>query len=78
MTEDEVVGGHHQLNGNEFQQDPGDSKGLGSQVCCSPRGHKELDERLNNKFSFQFECLLSLCIIVLPLLNLLSNAEYNY
>ena len=30
MTEDEVVGWHHQLNGHEFEQTPGDSEGQGS------------------------------------------------
>ena len=49
-TEDEVVGWHHQLNGHEFEQTPGDGEGQGSLVCCSPWGHKELDMtyRLNN------------------------------
>ena len=27
MTEDTMVGWHHQLNGHEFEQDPGDCKG---------------------------------------------------
>ena len=27
MTEDEMVGWHHQLNGHEFEQTPGDAKG---------------------------------------------------
>ena len=44
MTEDEMVGWHHQLNGHEFGLTPGDSKGQGSLVCCSPRGlSKEVD-----------------------------------
>ena len=30
VTEDGVVGWHHQLNGDEFEQTPGDSGGLGS------------------------------------------------
>ena len=41
-TEDEMVGWHHQHNGREFDQAPGD-EGQGSLVCCSPWGHKELD-----------------------------------
>ena len=50
MTEDEMVGWHHQLNGHEFELTPGDGEGHGSLVCCSPWGLKELDvERLNNK-----------------------------
>ena len=50
MTEDEMVGWHHRLNGHEFEQAPGGGGGQGSLACCSPRGHKELDttERLNN------------------------------
>ena len=43
MTEDEMVGWHHQLNGHEFEQAPGDGKGQGSLACCSPWGHKESD-----------------------------------
>ena len=48
MTEDEMVGWHHWLNGHEFVQAPGDGGGQGSLVCCSPWSHKELDmiERL--------------------------------
>ena len=34
MTEDEMVGWHHVLNGHEFDQIPGDSDGQGSLVCC--------------------------------------------
>ena len=50
MTEDEMVGGHHRLNGHEFEQTLGYSGGQGSLVCCSSWGHKELamTSRLNN------------------------------
>ena len=34
MTEDEMVGWHHQFNGHEFEQTPGDSEEQGSLVCC--------------------------------------------
>ena len=49
MTEDEIVGGHHQFNGPEFGKTPGVGDGQGSLVCCSAWGHKESDtsERLN-------------------------------
>ena len=49
MTEDEMVGCHHQLNGHEFEETPGVGDGQGGLVCCSPWGCKELDttERLN-------------------------------
>ena len=40
MTEDEMVGWHHQLNGHEFEQALGVGDGEGSLACCSPRvGH---------------------------------------
>ena len=41
--ENEMVRGHQQLNGHEFEQTPGDSEGQGSLVCFSPWGHKKLD-----------------------------------
>ena len=49
MTDDEIIGWHHRLNGHEFEQTLGDGEGKGSLACCSPRGRKESDmtERLN-------------------------------
>ena len=51
MTEDKMVGWHHQLNGHEFEQALGDAEGQGSLACCSPWGRKESDttEQLNSK-----------------------------
>ena len=46
MTEYEMVGWHHQLNGLEFEQTLGESEGQGSLACCSSSGHKELDMTL--------------------------------
>ena len=43
MTEDEIVGWHHQLDGHEFAQAPGVGDGQGGLVCWSPWGHKESD-----------------------------------
>ena len=50
MTEDEVVGWHHQLNGHEFLQTLGDGEGQGNLACCSPWGCQETDTtvQLNN------------------------------
>ena len=50
MSEDEMIGWHHRLNGHQFEQALGDGEGQGSLACCSPWGGKELDmtERLNN------------------------------
>ena len=49
MTEDEMVGWHHQLDGHEFEQALGVGDGQGSLVCCSLWGRKESDstERLS-------------------------------
>ena len=41
VTEDEMVGWHHQLSGYESEQAPGDGEGQGSLACCSPWGGKE-------------------------------------
>ena len=43
MTEDKMVGWHHQLDGHELKQALGVVDGQGSLVCCSPWGHKEPD-----------------------------------
>ena len=43
ITEDEMVGSHHWLNGHEFEQSSGVGDGQGSLENCSPWGHKELD-----------------------------------
>ena len=42
MTEDEMVGWHHQLNGHGFGWTPAVGDGRGGLVCCCPC-HKELD-----------------------------------
>ena len=54
MTEDEMVGWHHWLNGHEFEQAPVVGYGQGSLACCSPWGVKELDitGRMNWSISF--------------------------
>ena len=49
MTEDEMVGWHHRLDGREFKQTLGNGDGQGGLACCDSWGHKELDttERLS-------------------------------
>ena len=49
MTEDEIVGWHHRLDGRVLAT-LGDDEGQGSLSYCSPRGHKELDttQHMNN------------------------------
>ena len=43
VTEDEMVGWHHQHHGYEFDRTTGDSEGQGSLTCYIPRGRKEVD-----------------------------------
>ena len=44
MTENEMmVGWHHEINGHELGQTPGDGGGQGGLVCCSPQGCEESD-----------------------------------
>ena len=49
MKEDEMIGWHHQLDGQEFEQAPGVGDGQGSLMYCNPWGNAELDmtEQLN-------------------------------
>ena len=66
MTEDEMVGWHHRLNGHGFEQilrgrtvEEG-SGGERSLACCSPWGHIEQDAtyRLNNNSKLTKESIL--------------------
>ena len=43
MTEEEMVGWNHRINGQEFEQAPADGEGEQSLGCCSPWGLKESD-----------------------------------
>ena len=56
MTEDEMIGWHHRLNGPEFEQVPGNGEGQGSLACCRPWGCKDSDtnEILNNSKKNRF------------------------
>ena len=49
MTEDEIAGWHHRLDGHEFGWTPGVGDGQGGLACCDSWGRKESDttERLN-------------------------------
>ena len=66
MTQDEMVGWHHQLNGHEFEQAPRVGDGQESLECCSSQGHKESDmtEQLNWTESILVYSLISSIFIV--------------
>ena len=80
MTEDEMVGWHHQFNGHEFERTLGDSQRQGSLACSSPWGCKvsDLTEQLNiisfNKAIMVFKILLE-ChrYLEFPKIDLLSG-----
>ena len=68
ITEDEMTGWHHQLDGHEVGQAPGTGDGQGSLACCSLWGCKESDttERLNwtsskKQASFNFMTAVTIC-----------------
>ena len=54
MTEDEMVGWHHQLNGHEFEQAPGDGEEQGSLKCCSPWGRRVRHDLENEQQQYAF------------------------
>ena len=49
MTEDELLGWYHRVDGHDFEQAPGVGDGQGGLACCGPWGRKDSDrsERLN-------------------------------
>ena len=53
MTEDEMVGWHHWLDGREFEQAAGVGNGQGGLVCCRPWGRKESDTTERLKWTFK-------------------------
>ena len=57
MTEDEMVGWHHWLNGHEFEQALGDCEGQGNLACYNPQSCKEseMTEWLNNNNNMLYE-----------------------
>ena len=59
-SEDEMVGWHYWLNGHEFEQTLGDSKGQGSLVCSRPWSYKGLD-MTSVQFSSVAQSYLTLC-----------------
>ena len=75
MTEDEMVGWHQWLNGQEFVQTLGDSGGRRSLACCSPWACKESDmtERLNKIQAHVLVCHNSLCELGITVLILLMK-----
>ncbi|XDC73344.1 hypothetical protein R6Z07F_004517 [Ovis aries] len=82
MTEDEMVRWHHQFNGHELGQAPGDSEGQESLACCSPWGYKESDtteqlDNSNNIFYILYSLYLEI-LVVEVVLNLFLFKTVNF
>ena len=77
MTEDEMAGWHHRLDGHEFEQAPGVGDGQGSLACCSPWDHKEshTTERLNRtELTITYALEVEASQVVSEVKNPLANA----
>ena len=61
MTEDEMVGCHHQLDGHEIKQAPGNGEGPTSLVCCSPWGRRVGHDLVTKQQHVESQCCV-LCI----------------
>ena len=57
MTEDEMAGWHHRLDGHESEQAPGAGDGQGGLACCGPRGLKESETTERLCFHFSLSCI---------------------
>ena len=70
MTEDEMVGGHYQLNGHGFGWTPGVGDGQGGLAYCGSRGRKkpETTERLNST-----ELINNIVLLYLPAMQETQN-----
>ena len=71
VTEDEMVGWHHQLNGHGFGWTPGAGDGQGGLACCGSWGRKEsgMTEQLN--WTQCSENVLSLSLAPVPFIFLM-------
>ena len=72
MAEDEMVGWHHQLDGLEFEQTPGDGEGQGSLECFSPwgcmHGHDLVTQQPQTHPNIELREKISIWNKVIPLL----------
>ena len=75
MTEDEMAGWHHQLDGHKFEQALEDREGQGRLVCCSPWDRKELDttKELNSNIKKTQTELLNIKTIMSEMKNTLGR-----
>ena len=58
MTEDKMVGWHHQLSEHEFEWTLGDTEGQGSLACCSSWSHRVRHSLLTEQQQWQWKQLV--------------------
>ena len=79
MTEEEMVGWYHRLDGHEFGSTPGVGDGQGGLMCCGSWDHKESDttERLNQTEQVSVEgTIFSSVLFKMPLNDHIRVAAY--
>ena len=74
MTEDEMVGWHHRLNGHEFEQTLGDTEGLGSLGMPQSMGSQRVRQDLatEQQVSFYNRVFLEFLFFIFPWLSELN------
>ena len=65
MTEDEMVGWHHRLNGHEFELSPGVGDGQGGLACCGPWDREESDMAEWMNWAEHTEVIFETCFWIL-------------
>ena len=80
VTEDKMVGWHHQLNGHESEQTLGDSEGQESWAYCSSWDSKESDttDQINNMIVYYITTELSKLLLHAPSWMNLKNVMFIY
>ena len=76
MTEDEMVGRHHQLYGHGFGWTPGIGDGQGGLVCCSPWGRKESD-MTERQLNWQLNAENAPCLLLDALLSIVFSSPLS-
>ena len=62
MTEDEMLGWHHWLNGHECEQTPGAGDGQGSLACCSPWSCRIRHNLATEQQQYSIPCRIYICV----------------
>ena len=61
VKSDKMVRRHHQLNGHEYEQTPGDHGGQKSLTCCNPWGCKDSDRTERVNYNAKLKVIYKMC-----------------